>query len=67
MTIFNVDVAHSNLGFEVKHMMISKVKGGFDSFTADIEGNPEDLTNASIKFEIDVNSINANNADRDNH
>ena len=26
MTKFNADVAHSNLGFEVKHMMISKVK-----------------------------------------
>lgn len=67
MTKFNVDVAHSNLGFEVKHMMISKVKGGFDSFTADIDMNPEDLTSASIKFDIDVNSINSNNTDRDNH
>ncbi|RIJ64396.1 YceI family protein [Rummeliibacillus sp. POC4] len=67
MTKFNVDVAHSSLGFEVKHMMISKVKGGFDTFTADIDMNPEDLTSASIKFDIDVNSINSNNADRDNH
>ncbi|MGE7622293.1 YceI family protein [Viridibacillus sp. NPDC096237] len=67
MTKYNVDQAHSNLGFQVKHMMISKVKGNFGSFTADIDANPEDLTGASIKFEIDVASINSNNADRDTH
>ncbi len=67
MTKYNVDVAHSNLGFEVKHMMIAKVRGNFDSFTAEIDANPEDLTTASIKFEIDVQSVNTNNADRDNH
>lgn len=67
MTKYNVDQAHSNLGFQVKHMMISKVKGNFGSFTADIDANPEDLTGASIKFEIDVASVNSNNGDRDNH
>lgn len=67
MTKYNVDQAHSNLGFQVKHMMISKVKGNFGSFTADIDANPEDLTGASIKFEIDVASVNSNNEDRDNH
>ncbi|MBK3494562.1 YceI family protein [Viridibacillus sp. YIM B01967] len=67
MTKYNVDQAHSNLGFQVKHMMISKVKGNFGSFTADIDANPEDLTGASIKFEIEVLSINSNNEDRDNH
>lgn len=64
---FKIDGAHSSLGFQVKHMMISKVKGGFDTFHADLNLNPDDLTDAEINFTIDVSSINSNNADRDNH
>ncbi|MEN0588060.1 YceI family protein [Kurthia gibsonii] len=65
--VFKVDGAHSNLGFEVKHMMIAKVRGSFDTFTADLKLDPEDLTDAEIKFIIDVASINTRNEDRDMH
>ncbi|HLU21415.1 MAG TPA: YceI family protein [Bacillaceae bacterium] len=64
---WKVDGAHSEVGFSVKHMMVSKVKGTFDQFTAEIEANPTDLTTASIQFTIDVASINTRNNDRDNH
>lgn len=64
---FKIDGAHSSLGFEVKHMMIAKVKGGFDTFHADLNLDPTDLTDAEIKFTIDVASINSNNDDRDTH
>ena len=67
MTKFNLDAAHSSIDFSVKHMMVSKVKGTFTNFTAEIEANPEDLTGATISFDIDVKSINTNNEDRDNH
>ena len=68
MAKFSVDQAHSTLGFEVKHMMVSKVRGQFDSYTADIEAaDLTDLTTASISFEFDVASINTRNEDRDNH
>ncbi|SDN40705.1 Polyisoprenoid-binding protein YceI [Psychrobacillus sp. OK028] len=67
MTKFNLDAAHSMIDFSVKHMMVSKVKGSFTNFTADLEGNTEDLTGATISFDIDVKSINTNNEDRDNH
>ena len=56
MTKFNLDAAHSSIDFSVKHMMVSKVKGSFTHFTADLEGTAEDLTGASITFNIDVNS-----------
>ena len=36
MTKFNLDAAHSSIDFSVKHMMVSKVKGTFTNFTADI-------------------------------
>lgn len=63
-----VDKSHSSINFSVSHMMISKVKGGFNSFDADIEiENMEDLTTAKAKIEIDVASINTNYQERDNH
>lgn len=66
-TNWNVDLAHSEVGFVVKHMMISKVKGTFDKFDAKIEADIEDLTGASIEVTIDAASINTRNEDRDNH
>ena len=67
MKKWTIDAAHSEIGFSVKHMMISKVKGSFTSFDAQVEANEEDLNGALIDFKIDVASINTNNTDRDNH
>ncbi|SOC42352.1 YceI family protein [Ureibacillus acetophenoni] len=68
MAKFTVDQSHSQVGFEVKHMMVSKVKGQFDAYTADVEAeNLEDLTTAQIAFTFDVGSINTRSEDRDNH
>lgn len=66
-TNWNVDQAHSEVGFSVKHMMISKAKGTFDQFEATIEADVEDLTDAKIEFVIDTTSINTRNKDRDDH
>ena len=38
-TIWNLDSAHSELEFKVKHMMISNVKGLFQDFEIELEGN----------------------------
>ncbi|WP_226678357.1 YceI family protein [Mesobacillus jeotgali] len=68
MAKWTVDQNHSAIGFEVKHMMVSKVKGEFESYTADVEAaDLTDLTTASIAFKIDVASIHTRNEDRDNH
>ena len=68
MTKWVVDQSHSHIGFEVKHMMVSKVKGSFDSYTANVEAaDLSDLTGANIAFAFDVASINTRNEDRDNH
>ncbi|GEK33160.1 YceI family protein [Kurthia sibirica] len=66
-SIFKLDGAHSNLGFQVKHMMIAKVKGSFDTFEAHLNLDPEDLTTAEIEFTIDTASIDSRNEDRDTH
>ena len=63
-----VDQAHSTVGFQVKHMMISRVRGYFDSFTVDIEADDlTDLTTAKILFKFDGDSINTRNQERDKH
>ncbi|BAK16496.1 YceI family protein [Solibacillus sp. FSL K6-1781] len=68
MAKWQIDQAHSTIGFEVKHMMVSKVKGQFTNYSADVEvDNLEDLTSAQIEITIDTTSINTNNEDRDNH
>ncbi len=56
-----IDKTHSEIGFKVKHLMISTVKGNFGTFSGDIQ---ED---GSVVVSINTNSINTGNADRDNH
>jgi len=68
MAKWNIDLGHSAINFQVKHMMVSKVKGVFDKYTADIEAaDLADLTTANISFTIDPASINTRSEDRDNH
>jgi polyisoprenoid-binding protein YceI len=62
-----VDPAHSSIDFTIRHMMISKVKGSFGSFDAQIDADPQDLTTANVQFSIDLSSIDTKNTDRDNH
>ncbi|RDW18001.1 YceI family protein [Oceanobacillus chungangensis] len=64
---WTVDAVHSEIGFSVKHMMISKAKGVFENFDATIEAEVEDLTDAKVEVTIDAASINTRNEDRDNH
>jgi polyisoprenoid-binding protein YceI len=56
-----IDSAHSEIGFKVKHLMISTVKGNFTTFGGSVN---ED---GSIFVSINTNSINTGNVDRDNH
>lgn len=68
MTKWTIDQSHSQIGFEVKHMMVSKVKGQFEAYSANIEvADLADLTNANIAFEIDAGSVNTRSEERDNH
>lgn len=67
MKKWNLDGAHSEVGFSVRHMMISKVKGNFTDFEATIEADENNLEGANIDFKIDVASITTHNADRDAH
>jgi polyisoprenoid-binding protein YceI len=61
MKRMTIDNTHSEIGFKVKHLMISTVKGNFSTFSGGIQ---ED---GSVFVSMNVNSINTGNVDRDNH
>ncbi|ETK34831.1 YceI family protein [Microbispora sp. ATCC PTA-5024] len=63
---FALDKAHSRVGFVVKHMMVSKVRGHFDDFDGKIVigENPLD---SSVEAVIKAGTISTGVADRDGH
>jgi len=62
-----IDAAHSEIGFKVKHLMISNVAGKFDKFTGSVESVSDDFVNANISFEAEVASVNTGQPQRDGH
>jgi polyisoprenoid-binding protein YceI len=66
-TTWNVDKVHSNVKFNVSHMVVSEVEGSFRGFEGSLVASKADLSDASIKFSVDVNSVNTDNERRDGH
>lgn len=66
-TLWNVDTAHTNVQFKVKHMGFFDVTGNFSLFSGSLETAGSDLEGATITADVDVNSITTNNAQRDGH
>jgi polyisoprenoid-binding protein YceI len=67
-TKWNIDPTHSEVTFKVKHLMISTVTGNFKVFEGQAESETDDFKSISnIEFKADVNSINTNNEQRDEH
>ncbi|WP_297985409.1 YceI family protein [uncultured Chryseobacterium sp.] len=66
-TKWNLDPTHSEITFSVKHMMISKVKGQFKAFNAEVESDDDTFKNAKVNATVQTDSIDTNNADRDAH
>lgn len=63
---WKLDPSHSEVSFTVKHLMISKVRGIFESFDVTIV-TAEDPHDSTIEATIDVASVNTGNEGRDNH
>ena len=68
MTKWTIDPTHSEIGFKVKHLMISTVSGKFNRFSVDAETvNDDDFEGAKIDFSADIDSINTGMDQRDTH
>ncbi|MBP2436172.1 YceI family protein [Microbacterium amylolyticum] len=61
-----LDAAHSDVGFEVRHMMMSKVRGHFEVKEATFV-LPENPLDASVEATVDVASLNSRDEGRDQH
>lgn len=62
-----VDKKQSEIGFKVKHMMISTVKGTFGEFKANATTEGDDFSTAKFDFSANINSINTGKKDRDDN
>jgi len=67
MTSYDIDTAHSEIGFVARHMMFAKVRGQFKSWTAALAYDPRDLAKTAVQVEIDTASIDTREAQRDGH
>ncbi|MBF8192155.1 YceI family protein [Nonomuraea sp. K274] len=63
---YNLDVAHTRIGFVVKHMMVSKARGHFDTFSGSITV-AENPLESSAELTIKAESISTGMPDRDGH
>ncbi len=64
---FNIDPAHSSIGFGVKHMLVSTVKGSFTEYQGAIVYDAKEVANSSVEVVIKTASIDTANAKRDDH
>lgn len=65
---WKVDPSHSEVQFQVRHLMISKVTATFKKFDLEVATETEDFNTAqSIVFTADIDSIDTNNEQRDAH
>jgi polyisoprenoid-binding protein YceI len=64
--VFNLDSAHSHVGFSVRHMMIAKVRGGF----SDVQGTltvGDDPLESTVVIQVGVASVDTRDEGRDTH
>ncbi len=63
---WTIDPSHSEVGFTVRHLMVAKVRGTFESFSGTLTIG-EDPLSSTVEAEIDLTSINTRDEQRDGH
>ena len=66
-TKWSLDPAHSEIGFKVKYLLFTNVRGSFEEFDASIYTTGEDFMTAEIDCWINPASINTGDEKRDAH
>lgn len=64
---YRLDTSHTRVGFAVRHMVISKVRGEFKQYDATLLFDASDVTKSSLQGTIQVASIDTGHEKRDNH
>jgi polyisoprenoid-binding protein YceI len=66
-TNWQLDAAHSEVTFRVRHLVIATVSGKFDKFASNLTTIGDDFTTSNIEFSVDTASVNTGVDARDNH
>jgi polyisoprenoid-binding protein YceI len=66
-TTWKVDKNHSNIQFNVTHMVVAEVNGSFNDFEGQVVASGDDFNGADVSFVAKTASINTDNERRDNH
>lgn len=64
---WNIDADHSAIGFKIRHMMVSNVKGSFPVFSGTVQIDDQDITHSKVEVSIETASITTNISKRDEH
>jgi polyisoprenoid-binding protein YceI len=64
---YDIDPAHSRLGFSAKHAMVANVRGQFKVYSGEVHLDEENPANSTARVEIEVDSVDTGNPDRDAH
>lgn len=64
---WKIDPSHTRIEFSIKHMMIAKVRGWFETYDGTIHPETENLTASWVEGTVEVDSINTNDEQRDAH
>lgn len=67
VTQWSIDPVHSEIAFQVKHLMISNVKGIFREFGVTVQSDGNDFNGASIDFWMNPASVDTGEKKRDDH
>jgi polyisoprenoid-binding protein YceI len=66
-TTYAIDPSHSQVGFSVKHMMFSTVRGNFTGFEGTIVVDHDNPANSTVNVTIDASTITTRDEKRDEH
>lgn len=64
---YEIDPAHSRIGFVARHAMVTKVRGSFDEFAGSGYFDAGDPSRSWLELTVQAKSIDTRNADRDAH
>ncbi|MBC8142378.1 MAG: YceI family protein [Armatimonadetes bacterium] len=64
---WSVDKSHTDIGFSVTHLGVSKTRGAFTDFDGVIKADGAKPENSSVSFTIKTASVNTGNTQRDEH
>ena len=64
---YEIDPAHSRIGFVARHAMVTKVRGSFNEFTGTAQIDGDNPAASHVQVTIKAASIDTRNGDRDNH